>query len=154
VSPEASLETLRWLMRAIGLLQLLSGLRLLNAWRLHSFRPDRPAEGGLEAIRGWTVLAVGALTLHAGLALVLLSPLTPYLFLACAAVQGAYLAWARKAMPPKGEAQARARGKSMNAFFLFLAVTLLVLGCRAVGLFSAGSAPAPSITVGPSEITR
>lgn len=128
--------------RLVGAWYVFAGAVALNAWRVNAFM-DQALERltfeptrMIERLRGWTILAVGALTLMSGVFLVLLSPLAPPAFLACCAVQGAYFAWARKALPPKDEAARRGRRASTNAFLFFLAATGFVLGCNLVGLFA------------------
>ncbi len=127
--------------RLIGGWYVFAGVVALNAWRLNGFM-DRALEkltlqptDRVEQLRGWTILGVGALTLMSGLFLILLSPLAPPAFMACCALQGAYFAWARKALPPKGEASRRGRRASTNAFLLYLVAATFVLGCNLVGLF-------------------
>ncbi|MBI1404518.1 MAG: hypothetical protein GC145_00160 [Caulobacter sp.] len=133
-----TLETLGWVARPLGVWYVFTGAMALNAWRrtvLGGADPDGDSDP-VHRLRRWTVLAVGLLTLMAGLLLATLNPAAPYLFLACAALQGAYFAWARRALPPVDERSRRARAASLNNFFLFVAVTLFVLGCRSVGLFA------------------
>ena len=128
--------------RLIGGWYVFAGAVALNAWRLNGFM-DRALEkltlqptDRVEQLRGWTIFGVGALTLMSGLFLILLSPLAPPAFMACCALQGAYFAWARKALPPKDEAGRRGRRASTNAFLLYLGATAFVLGCNLVGLFA------------------
>jgi hypothetical protein len=127
--------------RLIGAWYVFAGAVALNAWRVNAFLDQalgklafQPTDR-IEQLRGWTILAVGALTLMSGIFLILLSPLAPPAFLACCALQGAYFAWARKALPPKDEAGRRGRRASTNAFLFYLGATGFVLGCNLVGLF-------------------
>jgi hypothetical protein len=154
----ASLDLLGWILRAMGVAYAVIGLSTLRRWWI--IRVNRGTPKGFDAIRGWTVFAVGAITLHAGLSLVLLSGLAPWLFLLGSALQGAYLAWAQRTLPPRNEREALGRRRAANAFFLFLATTFLVLGARSVGVFqpprvavpASGQtpAPAPALTAGPT----
>ena len=128
--------------RLIGAWYVFAGAVALNAWRVNAFM-DRALEkltleptDRIERLRGWTILGVGTLTLMSGICLILLSPLAPPVFLANCALQGAYFAWARKALPPKDEASRRGRRASTNAFLFYLAATAFVLGCNLVGLFN------------------
>ncbi|MDB5468806.1 MAG: hypothetical protein JWR84_366 [Caulobacter sp.] len=128
--------------RVLGGWYVFAGAVALNAWRRNGFM-DRTLQqltgaptDRIERLRGWTILGVGGLTLMSGLLLILLSPLAPPGFLACCALQGAYFAWARKALPPKDEAGRRGRRASTNAFLLYLVATVFVLGCNLVGLFT------------------
>ena len=127
--------------RLIGAWYVFAGAVALNAWRVNAFLDQalekltfQPTDR-IEQLRGWTILAVGALTLMSGIFLILLSPLAPPAFLACCALQGAYFAWAHKALPPKDEAGRRGRRASTNAFLFYLGATAFVLGCNLVGLF-------------------
>lgn len=127
--------------RIIGGWYIFAGAVALNAWRMNAFMDQalekltlKPTER-IEQLRGWTIFGVGSLTLMSGMFLILLSPLAPPAFLACCALQGAYFAWARKALPPKDATSAKGRRASTNAFLLYLGATGFVLGCNLVGLF-------------------
>lgn len=135
-----SFDLLGWVARALGAFYVFAGVVTVNAWRIEAF-----ADGALEKLTGemptgpallrrWTMAGVGFLTLGSGVLLMLLSPLAPYVFLACATLQGAYFAWARQALPPTDDAGRRGRRASLNAFFLFCGCTVFVLGCQSVGL--------------------
>jgi heme O synthase-like polyprenyltransferase len=139
--PQDQLALLAIVARLIGGWYVFAGAVALNAWRMNVFM-DRALEkltlrptDRIETLRGWTIFGVGALTLMSGVFLILLSPLAPPAFLACCALQGAYFAWARKALPPKDEAGKRGRRASTNAFLFYLGATAFVLGCDLVGLF-------------------
>lgn len=141
MTPAAALETLGWIARGLGGWYVLAGFLALSAWRSNVrieqavARMMSPGGPTLEDIRGWTILAVGALTLVSGLLLALLSPLAPYAFLANSAVQGAYLAWAYRTLPARDPDSKRSRAASTNAVLLYISVTLFVLGCRSAHLF-------------------
>lgn len=141
MSPDDLLLTLKFVARLLGGWYVFAGAVALNAWRMNAFM-DKALEkltlqptDRIEQLRGWTIFGVGALTLMSGIFLILLSPLAPPAFLACCALQGAYFAWARKALPPKDEASRKGRRASTNAFLLYLGSTGFVLGCNLVGLF-------------------
>lgn len=142
MTPELKLELLGWIARTMGLWYIFTGATAINAWRRNATvgrevaasvaaAPDHIAQ-----LRSWTVLAVGTLTSLSGLTLAFLSNLAPVFFLACCSVQGAYFAWARTALPPVDEAGRKARQISQNAFAMFAASTLFVLGCRTIGVLS------------------
>ncbi|MDO9337835.1 MAG: hypothetical protein Q7T61_15680 [Caulobacter sp.] len=142
MSPQDQVNLLAVVARLIGGWYVFAGAVALNAWRMNVFM-DRALEqltlkptDRFETLRGWTIFGVGALTLMSGIFLILLSPLAPPAFLACCALQGAYFAWAAKALPPKDEAGRRGRRASTNAFLLYLGATAFVLGCNLVGLFA------------------
>ena len=135
------LTLLKIVARLLGGWYVFAGAVALNAWRMNAFM-DRALErltlqptDRVEQLRGWTIFGVGALTLMSGIFLILLSPLAPPAFMACCALQGAYFAWARKALPPRDEASRRGRRASTNAFLLYLGSSGFVLGCGMVGLF-------------------
>ena len=73
------------------------------------------------------VLTIGAyLTAASGAALVTLSSMAIILFVLNTLVQGGYLAWARKALPPEDEADRKGRQQTINAFVIYAAVTAFV----------------------------
>lgn len=141
MTPQDQLDILAFVARLLGGWYVFAGAVALNAWRMNAFM-DRALEkvtlaptDRIEQLRGWTIFGVGGLTLMSGMFLILLSPLAPPAFMACCALQGAYFAWARKALPPKDEAGRRGRRASINAFLMYLGSSGFVLGCNMVGLF-------------------
>jgi hypothetical protein len=73
------------------------------------------------------VLTIGAyLTAASGAALVTLSSMATILFVLNTLVQGGYLAWATKALPPEDEADRKGRQQTINAFVIYAAVTAFV----------------------------
>ncbi len=141
MTPQDQLDILAIVARLIGGWYIFAGAVALNAWRLNAFMDQalekltlKPTDR-IEQLRGWTILGVGSLTLMSGIFLILLSPLAPPAFLACCALQGAYFAWARKALPPKDDASRRGRRASTNAFLFYMGATAFVLGCNLLGLF-------------------
>jgi heme O synthase-like polyprenyltransferase len=141
VTQDQQLDILAVVARLLGGWYVFAGAVALNAWRMNAFM-DRALEKltlqpteRIEQLRGWTIFGVGALTMMSGVFLILLSPLAPPAFMACCALQGAYFAWARKALPPKDEASRRGRRASTNAFLIYLGSSGFVLGCQMVGLF-------------------
>ncbi|MFN3856918.1 MAG: hypothetical protein ACK4RV_04150 [Caulobacter sp.] len=140
MNPDVSMQLLAWLARGIGAFYVVAGLITLNAWRTGAFvdrayaRLTSQRQTGPEILRGWTVLAVGALTFLSGGLLLALNAAAPVVFLACAALQGAYFAWAAKALPARDDESRRGRGGAQNAFGLYVGSTLFVLGCQSAGL--------------------
>ena len=73
------------------------------------------------------VLTIGAyLTAASGAALVTLSTMATILFVLNTLVQGGYLAWATKALPPEDAADRKGRQQTINAFVIYAAVTAFV----------------------------
>jgi hypothetical protein len=74
------------------------------------------------------VLTIGAyLTAASGAALVTLSSIAAFLFVLNTMVQGGYLAWATKALPPEDEADRKGRQQTINAFVIYTAVTAFII---------------------------
>ena len=126
-------QTLGWLARAVGLFYLLGGVLTLRAGQVEAFldsaltlidlrRPEGP-----ERLRGWSMMAIGVLTAASGLTLLLLSRWAVVAFLANAALQAAYLAWAARALPATDLASTLGRRRTRNAFAVWLVMTGLVL---------------------------
>ena len=78
-------------------------------------------------LRGWSMMIIGALTALSGLLLLLLLKGVVYAFVTNAVWQGAYLAWAARALPPDSPLAAEGRRRTVNAFFVWLIMTGLVL---------------------------
>jgi hypothetical protein len=73
------------------------------------------------------VLSAGAvLTLASGMALAILSPLALPLFAANVVVQGGYLLWATRAIPPEDDSAARGRSQTRNAFAIYCVAAAFV----------------------------
>lgn len=126
-------EALGWAARAVGLFYLAGGLLTLRAGRMEHFLDTaiarvegRPADRA-ERLRGLSMMIIGALTALGGLLLLLLLKSALYVFLANAAWQGAYLAWAARALPPDSPLAAEGRRRTVNAFIVWLVMTGLVL---------------------------
>ena len=74
------------------------------------------------------VLTIGAyLTAASGAALVTLSSIAAIFFVLNTLVQGGYLAWATKALPPEEESDRKGRQQTINAFVIYAAVTAFVI---------------------------
>lgn len=126
-------EFLGWAARAVGLFYLAGGLFTVRAGRMEAFLDTaiasiegRPAEPS-ERLRGWSMMITGALTALSGLLLLLLLKWALHAFLANAAWQAAYLAWAARALPPDSPLAAEGRRRTINAFVVWLVMTGLVL---------------------------
>lgn len=130
---DGALDILGWIARAVGLFYLVGGLFTLRAGRMEAFLDTaiasieaRPADRA-ERLRGGSMMIIGALTALSGLLLLLLLKTALYAFLANAAWQGAYLAWAARALPPSSPLAAEGRRRTVNAFIVWLVMTALVL---------------------------
>lgn len=117
----------------IGAFYVFAGLVAIQAGRMDLFVDNAIAalagkpEPLAERLRGYYAIAVGALTLAGGVALLFVSRWAVPLFLACAALQGFYLLWAARALPPKDAEQAKGRKASTNAFVIYSAATAFVV---------------------------
>ncbi len=124
---------------AIGAFYIFAGVVALRALRFDGLmdtvlaalesRPPAAAERWKSAI----LTAGAALTLASGVALATLSPLAPTLFIANAIVQGGYLAWAARALPPADADEARGRSQTQNAFVIYFVATAFVVWLHANG---------------------
>lgn len=80
------------------------------------------------------ILTVGAyLTAASGASLVTLSPVATILFALNVGVQGGYLLWASRALPPEDEADRKGRRQTTNAFVIYSAVTAFILWLEYTG---------------------
>lgn len=80
------------------------------------------------------VLSAGAvLTLASGIALAVLSPLALPLFAANVVVQGGYLLWATRAIPPEDASTTKGRAQTRNAFVIYCVATAFVAWLSAQG---------------------
>lgn len=123
----------------IGFFYVLAGIVVLRAIRLGSLmestiqainlsKPD-PKEQ-IKAI----VLTLGAyLTTASGAALVTLSSIATILFVLNVLVQGGYLIWATKALPPEDEDDRKGRQQTTNAFVIYSAVTTFIIWLQYTG---------------------
>lgn len=94
------------------------------------------------------VLSAGAvLTLASGAALAILSPLALPLFASNVVVQGGYLLWATRAIPPEDAASARGRAQTRNAFIIYCVATAFVAWLAAEGHLRPWSADVTALLV-------
>ena len=117
----------------VGLFYIFAGCVALRAIKLGSLM-----DGVLEALDGTKTnqneriktitLTIGAyLTAASGASLVALSATAPAIFIANVLVQGGYLFWASKALPPEDEDDRRGRQQTTNAFVIYSASTAFVV---------------------------
>jgi hypothetical protein len=137
---------MEWLLRGMGLFYTLAGV----AYARH-FALDGAMDKMLEALEGpppakekiksYWLKTGAALTVASGLALLTLSWWIVPLMIANAIVQGAWLAYARRAFPPEDEAEARGRRQTTNAFLIWLIATAIAL----IAVWGAGSPVVPGL---------
>lgn len=87
---------------------------------------DPKSNSKLELVRSQVLLAGSYLTLASGVALLIMSPFAPYVFLLNTIVQGGYLVWAERAFPPEDAIDRQGRQRTKNAFVIYLAATAFV----------------------------
>lgn len=130
---------MHWIAMAVGGFYVVAGVIALRMMRL-----DRLMDGVLAALEGkpqpanerWksAILTTGSfLTLTSGAALAMLSAWALPLFLANALVQGGYLAWAERALPPADTDEVQGRRQTKNAFVVYLAACAFVVWVSARG---------------------
>ncbi len=132
---DAALDILSWIARGVGLFYLLGGVFAVRMARMELFLDDAIARINLgkskpepaERLRVWSMITISVLTVVSGLLLILLLRPAVYAFLANAVVQGVYLVWARKVLPPEDADDALGRRRTTNAFIVWLVMTTLVL---------------------------
>lgn len=133
---------MQWIAVAVGAFYAIAGVVVLRQMAM-----DRLLDIALEAItlkktdekERWRsrVLTSGAcLTLASGLALATLSPWATVFFAANSVVQGGYLLWAWKALPPESEADQKGRQQTINAFAIYLAAFAFVAHAHSQGVLS------------------
>lgn len=94
------------------------------------------------------VLSAGAvLTLASGAALAIMSPLALPLFASNVVVQGGYLLWATRAIPPEDDASARGRAQTRNAFVIYCFAAAFVAWLAAEGHLRPWSAGTSAVLV-------
>ena len=124
---------MEWVLRAMGVFYAGAGVAYARTSAM-----DSVLDQALEAIEGkpqsrqeriktlW--LKTGAaLTVAGGLALVTLSWWIAPLMIANALVQGAFLLYARRALPPEDAIEDQGRRQTTNAFFVWLVATAIAL---------------------------
>jgi hypothetical protein len=117
----------------IGFFYVIAGLLVLRAIAVSNLL-DRALEAiergkpdPKEQIKTF-VLTIGAyLTAASGAALATLSSMAIILFVLNTLVQGGYLAWATKALPPEDESDRKGRQQTTNAFVIYTAVTAFII---------------------------
>lgn len=118
---------------AIGIFYVVAGIIVL---RVMTF--ERMLDKALTSISGKAstdiadqvrvrVLTGGALlTLASGAATILLSPIALLIYIANVIVQGGYIAWADRAIPPESPDDATGRQTTKNAFVVYMAATAFI----------------------------
>ncbi|MCE9521880.1 MAG: hypothetical protein K8S25_05545 [Alphaproteobacteria bacterium] len=118
---------------AIGGFYVFAGVVVLRAMALDRLMGtvlsalENKAPNPNEQWRSALLTAGGYLTLASGASLALLSAFALPIFLANAVVQGGYLLWAERALPPGDEAEGAGRQQTKNAYLLYLAATAFVM---------------------------
>ena len=121
-----------WIVMAVGGFYVVAGAAVLRMMRF-----DGLMDGVLAALEGkppsanerWksaALIAGGFLTLASGAALATLSAWALPLFVANTLVQGGYLLWAERALPPVDADEARGRQQIKNAFVVYIAACAFV----------------------------
>jgi hypothetical protein len=88
---------------------------------------DPKADSKSELLRSQVLLVGAYLTLASGVALLIMSPFAPYVFVLNTIVQGGYLIWAERAFPPEDAIDRQGRQRTKNAFVIYLAATAFVV---------------------------
>jgi hypothetical protein len=133
---------MQWIAYALGTFYVFAG-----AVAIRTARTNRITDDALEALTGdrtplpewmrrWFILAVGALVLAGGIALVLLSRWAAPIFIAGTLVQVAYLLYASRTLPPESEQQALGRRRTINAMYIYAAATAVVLWLEGEGVLT------------------
>lgn len=87
---------------------------------------DPKSNSKLELLRSQVLLVGAYLTMASGVALLIMSPFAPYVFVLNTILQGGYLVWAEKAFPPEDAIDRQGRQRTKNAFVIYLAATAFV----------------------------
>ena len=130
---------MEWIARLVGAFYVFAGVVLIRQavinWRMErifgTFLETPPAEKTADAIL--SVMAV--LVLASGLTLLALHHWAVIAFLACWALQAAYLLWASRWYRPTEPELIKLRRQTANAFFVYTAATLFVLWAVNQGVF-------------------
>ncbi|MCL4767031.1 MAG: hypothetical protein KJZ80_12400 [Hyphomicrobiaceae bacterium] len=131
---------MHWIAIAVGAFYVFAGVVVLRAMAL-----DRLMDVMLRALgepveakerRQSQLLGLGAcLTFASGLTLVTLSRWSTLLFAANSLVQGSYLVWASKVLPPETADERQGRSRTINAFVVYLAAFAFVAHAHGQGVF-------------------
>lgn len=127
-----------WIARIVGAFYVFAGVVLIRQavlnWRMErifgAFLETPRAEKTADIIL--SVMAV--LVLASGLTLLALHHWAVIGFLACWALQAAYLLWASRWYRPETEELAKLRRQTTNAFFVYTVATVFVLWAANRGL--------------------
>ena len=133
---------MQWFSLAVGVFYASAGVVVLRRMAM-----DRLLDLALQAItledtaakeriRSRVLTFGGCLTLAGGLALATLSPWATVLFAANSVLQGGYLLWAWKTLPPESEDEQKGRQQTINAFVIYLAAFAFVVHAHSQGVLS------------------
>lgn len=130
---------MEWIARAVGAFYVFAGVVLIRQailnWRMErifgAFLETPKAEKTADVI----LLAMAVLVLASGLTLAALHPWAVVAFLACWALQAAYLLWASRWYRPTEPELIKLRRQTTNAFFVYTVATVFVLWAANRGLF-------------------
>lgn len=133
---------MQWVAVAVGAFYTFAGFVVLRSMALNGL-----LDAALEAItlkktdakdriQSRLLTFGGCLTFASGLALMTLSPWATLIFAANTIVQGAYLVWAWKALPPESEREKEGRNQTINAFVIYLAAFAFVVYAQSQGVLA------------------
>jgi len=133
---------MKWIAVAIGAFYVFAGVVVLRRMAMDSvldvvleaitLEPTDPK----ERLKARVLTLGGCLTFASGLALLTLSPWATVFFAANAILQGGYLLWARKALPPESDEEQQGRNQTLNAYVIYLAAFAFVVHAHSQGVFS------------------
>lgn len=133
---------MQWVAVAVGAFYVFAGIVVLRSMAMDSLL-DAALEAitlektdAKERIKSRLLTFGGCLTLASGLALMTLSPWATVIFAANTLVQGAYLLWAWKALPPESDVEKKGRNQTINAFILYLAAFAFVVHAHSQGVLA------------------
>ena len=133
---------MEWVARALGAFYLLGGLYALKAARENNFYDkvlaaiDLTPTPAREKVRAATLWGGAFLTAAGGLALLLLSRWSVWIFALNLVLQLAYLLWAARWLKPEDEADAIGRKRTQNAAIIWGGATLAVIWWTREGLLA------------------
>lgn len=127
----SGVSSMSYLAMALGAFYVFAGVVVMRATAADRLMDQVLAALGdpgapKERMRSGVLRAGAFLTLASGVALAILSPLALPLFAINLAVQGGYLVWAGRALPPESGDDAKGRRRTKNAFVVYLAAAAFV----------------------------
>ncbi len=133
---------MKWVAVAIGAFYAFAGIVVLRRMAMDSLLDvvlqaiTLEETDAKERLKSRVLTLGGCLTFAGGLALLTLSPWATALFAANAILQGGYLLWARKALPPESDEEQQGRNQTLNAYVIYLAAFAFVVHLHSQGVFS------------------